>query len=135
MDGKEIEFALINQIPTLSANETVEEVIRFGCNVFNDNGKSKEQIDQKVDKILRDFNLQKVQKSLVSTLSGGEKKRVSIARHCAGDPKVMVLDEPTSGLDTFNAFNMMQILKNLCLNEYHQPQKRIFDFPDYLPRF
>ena len=142
VDAQPLDFAMINQTPTLPPNETVEEVIRFGCNVYNDHGLNKEIIKIKVNRIINDFNLQKVRKSLISTLSGGEKKRVSIARHCAGDPKVMVLDEPTSGLDTFNAFNMMRILKNLCANEQctiilsiHQPQKRIVDLFDYLISF
>jgi hypothetical protein len=47
-----------------------------------------------------------------STLSGGQRKRVSVALELAMLPAVIALDEPTSGLDAETAFNLMRVLKN-----------------------
>ena len=70
---------------------------------------------------------------LIKGISGGEKKRTSIAFELISDPQVIVLDEPTSGLDSLTSFVIIQYLKNLALNQnktvimtIHQPNSDIF---------
>lgn len=70
---------------------------------------------------------------LIKGISGGEKKRTSIAFELISDPQVIVLDEPTSGLDSLTSFVIVQYLKNLALNQnktvimtIHQPNSDIF---------
>ena len=65
-------------------------------------------------------------------ISGGEKRRVSIACELVTSPSILFLDEPTSGLDAFNAINVIDCLSNLARNfsrtivfTIHQPRSNI----------
>lgn len=68
----------------------------------------------------------------VKGISGGEKRRVSIAIQLLGRPKVLFLDEPTSGLDTSTSETILKLLRELADNgttiimTIHQPSKEMF---------
>lgn len=65
-------------------------------------------------------------------ISGGEKRRVSIAVQLLSDPRVLLLDEPTSGLDSFTASSILEVLKALAeenrtvISTIHQPRSDLF---------
>ncbi|GAA5941477.1 putative ATP-dependent permease ADP1 [Sporobolomyces koalae] len=73
------------------------------------------------------------------SISGGEKRRVSIACELVTSPSILFLDEPTSGLDSYNAYNVVEALVQLARNykrtvvfTIHQPQSNIVALFDKL---
>ena len=74
---------------------------------------TKEEIRERVSCAIEDVRLQGKENLKISSLSGGQKKRVSIAMELLSDPKVIFLDEPTSGLSPDLDLEMMQLLKEL----------------------
>ncbi|MDR2192770.1 MAG: LPS export ABC transporter ATP-binding protein [Endomicrobium sp.] len=73
------------------------------------------RIEQKelVDKLLEDFGLTKLRKQLSVTLSGGEKRRLEIARALVNSPKFILLDEPFVGIDPITVDDIQKIIKKL----------------------
>lgn len=87
------------------------------------------------------LDLQNVRKSRIGGLgkrgiSGGEKKRVSIAVELIAKPSVLIMDEPTSGLDSAGAFSLMKSLRRIAESgvsvvvALHVPSERIYDLFD-----
>ena len=118
---------------------TVDEYInnQFGLNYgFVEWGF--EQRDILKTKIISELQLTKAQNTKVGDifiqgLSGGEKRRLSVALELVSKPSVLILDEPTSGLDSFAAEKVIETLRNLVMNEnicvmltIHQPSSKIF---------
>jgi ABC-type multidrug transport system ATPase subunit len=76
---------------------------------------------------------------LIKGVSGGEKKRTSIAFELMSDPQVLFLDEPTSGLDSLTSFIIVSYLKRICRKHnktvvmtIHQPNSETFELFDDL---
>lgn len=75
---------------------------------------------------------------LVKGISGGEKRRLSLAVQLLSDPPVLLADEPLSGLDAFVARNVMQTLKDLATSgrtvivSVHQPRSDIWQMFDQI---
>ncbi|AFA41272.1 putative ATP-binding component of an ABC superfamily transporter [Wigglesworthia glossinidia endosymbiont of Glossina morsitans morsitans (Yale colony)] len=64
--------------------------------------------------LMEEFNISHIQKNLGYVLSGGEKRRLEIARTLAIKPKFVLLDEPFSGVDPIAISNIKKIMKILC---------------------
>lgn len=62
---------------------------------------------------LKTVGMEEFSERIVTTLSGGEKQLVSIARAIAQEPKFLLLDEPTSNLDIYHQLNIMNLLRTL----------------------
>ncbi|HYH04619.1 MAG TPA: LPS export ABC transporter ATP-binding protein [Bacillota bacterium] len=68
---------------------------------------------QRMDELLTEFGLQHIRKNMGYMLSGGERRRVEIARSLAMDPKFILLDEPFSGVDPIAVADIQDIIRKL----------------------
>lgn len=78
--------------------------------------KSKEQIRRKVNEILETFKLDHLAKNLAQSLSGGERRRLEIARSLLLSPRFILLDEPFSSIDPISISELKKIIKKLKEN-------------------
>ena len=65
------------------------------------------------DALLDQFGLTRLRKSIASTLSGGERRRLEIARCLASEPQLILLDEPFTGIDPVTIQSIQEIIKSL----------------------
>ncbi len=95
------------QETSVANNLTVKENLEFFANIYNNN-------DVKtINEIIDIFNLNEVLNQRAKTLSGGYKRRLSIAIALISKPKILFLDEPTLGLDVFARRELWNIIKKL----------------------
>lgn len=74
---------------------------------------NKEQQRQKMNALLEEFQITHIQKNLGMTLSGGERRRVEIARALANEPDFILLDEPFAGVDPISVNEIKEVIKHL----------------------
>ena len=98
------------QETSVANNLTVKENLEFFSNIYNNKDKNL------IDDIVNIFNLNDVLNQRARTLSGGYKRRLSIAIALISKPKILFLDEPTLGLDVFARRELWNIIKKLKKN-------------------
>ncbi len=91
-------------------SESVEEEVAFGLRNF---GFTEQLVKERIEWSLRFFGLEEYRKSSPLVLSGGEKKRLTVACILAWDPQVVVLDEPTVGQDSIQKEKLVEIIRML----------------------
>ena len=72
-----------------------------------------EQRSRRLDSLLREFHLSHLKKNLGMSLSGGERRRVEIARAVACQPRFILLDEPFAGVDPISVGDIRRIIQHL----------------------
>jgi len=95
---------------------TVEENIRAVLELQHDaQGKaySEAHIQQQLQELLRDLSIEKLHDTPAPALSGGERRRVEIARALASQPKFILLDEPFAGVDPIAVGEIQRIVRFL----------------------
>ncbi|XP_008803363.2 ABC transporter G family member 23 [Phoenix dactylifera] len=124
-----------NLLPLL----TVKETLMFGAK-FRLKGMSAREKEERVRNLMHELGLEHVADSYVGDeetrgISGGERKRVSIAIDTIHDPPILLLDEPTSGLDSRSALQVIELLASMAktrrqtlILSIHQPSYRILQY-------
>ncbi|MDH3327307.1 MAG: LPS export ABC transporter ATP-binding protein [Gammaproteobacteria bacterium] len=75
---------------------------------------SKQQRLDKLESLLNEFHIMHIRDNLGMALSGGERRRVEIARALAAEPRYILLDEPFAGVDPLSVIDIQKIIKQLC---------------------
>lgn len=98
------------QDTAVAGNLTVRENLRLIAGIY---GFSRERTAQRIDDMTRLFRLEEVLDSRAKTLSGGWKRKLSIAMALISEPEVLFLDEPTLGLDVLARRELWSAVKSL----------------------
>lgn len=134
-------IAHVRQDDRLLPHLTVRETLVFVAKLRLPTHFTKAQRDKRVDDVIAELRLRqcantRVGNDYVRGVSGGERRRVSIAVQLLWNPGILILDEPTSGLDSFTAHNLVITLSRLArgnrliLLSVHQPRSDIFQLFD-----
>jgi ABC-type multidrug transport system ATPase subunit len=102
-------------LPSLTVRETLQFSAKLRLPSFMTAAQKKQRAEEVLLKLgLKDCADNLIGSDLIKGISGGEKRRVSIAVQILTDPRVLLLDEPTSGLDAFTASSIMEVLQGLA---------------------
>ncbi len=100
------------QEPSVFRNLSVEQNILAILQLRRD--LDKQQRSQLLESLLQDFNIEHIRHSAGISLSGGERRRVEIARALANQPLFILLDEPFAGVDPISVVDIQSIIRQLA---------------------
>jgi phospholipid/cholesterol/gamma-HCH transport system ATP-binding protein len=117
LEGKELNALRIRigfsfQSSALYDSMNVYQNLAFPL-TMNKKGLSRSDVDQAVDEVLRAVGLANKSKQMPSDLSGGQRKRIGIARTLILKPEIMLYDEPTSGLDPITSAEIIKLINDV----------------------
>ncbi len=105
-----IGLSYLAQEPSIFRKLTVVENIEVALEA---QGYSESAKAERLEELLQDFRITHIRDSQGMALSGGERRRVEIARALAGKPKFLLLDEPFAGIDPIAVNDIQEIIRNL----------------------
>ena len=114
---------------TATVFETVASGIFDSIGLFRQvTGEQREQVMQ----WLRLFQLQKLERNLLSRLSAGEQRMVLLARALVKNPPLLILDEPCQGLDAAHIQQFREIIDDIC-NTFHTTLLYVSHYKEEIP--
>ncbi|NXM52578.1 ABCG5 protein, partial [Illadopsis cleaveri] len=133
-------FSYVPQSDTLLSFLTIQESLTYTA-LLTLKKCSNNSIKKKVDAVMAELSLSHIADRIIGSrnvvgISGGERRRVSVAAQLLQDPKVMLLDEPTTGLDCLTANQLVLLLSELAHRDriviltIHQPRSELFKLFD-----
>ena len=108
-------FGYVPQSDIVYSNLTLYEMLKYTAELRLPGDTSEEERDKAIRHAISLVDLDEKSGSLIRNLSGGQRKRASIAVELLSDPKLLFLDEPASGLDPGTERSLMQSLKKMAL--------------------
>ncbi|KIW73267.1 hypothetical protein PV04_01399 [Phialophora macrospora] len=151
MNGQVVDEAAIRRVSTYVEQEdamigilTARETVDFAARLSMSHNTSKRDRLSRVDELIESFGLQRQADTIVGTplrkgLSGGQKRRLSVASQFVTSPRLVFLDEPTSGLDSTASFECMKYIRQVAKQHHliviasiHQPSTTTFQLFDQL---
>ncbi|KAL5636267.1 hypothetical protein ACGC1H_004924 [Rhizoctonia solani] len=138
-DGR-VKVGFVDQTDILPPNLTVTEALLFAAMLKLPESTPPAEKLARVEHVIHQLGLSEVAHSRIGGttergLSGGERRRVSIALEIVAGVEVLILDEPTSGLDSVSAANVARVLADLAhdpenpvavIASIHQPSSRLY---------
>lgn len=129
------EIGYVPQQDLLRLNDSVYQTLMDAAKMRLPANTSRSEYHNRVEQTMRMLGLKKEERTLVGKLSGGQRKRLSIAVEYIGNPSLFFLDEPDSGLDSSNSLELMKNLRaiadqgKIVLVISHSPNRveRLFD--------
>lgn len=131
--------SFVEQEDTLIGSLTVDETLKFAAKLALPASVSRAEIRDRVSKLVGSFGLGDQRRTLIGSplrkgISGGQKRRVSVATQLITGPSVLYLDEPTSGLDSTASYEVMSFISRIALANnliviasIHQPSTKTLD--------
>ncbi|KAK8190481.1 ATP-binding cassette transporter-like protein [Phyllosticta capitalensis] len=151
VNGKTISYQNFRKISSFVEQEdallgalTVEETLYFSARLALPRNIPKAERIARIEGLISSFGLRRQARDLIGTpirkgISGGQKRRVSVASQLITSPKILFLDEPTSGLDSAASHEVMSFIRDVAKNNrllviasIHQPSTSTFELFDKL---
>ncbi|MCR5092721.1 MAG: ABC transporter ATP-binding protein [Lachnospiraceae bacterium] len=108
------DVGFVPQQDLMRGNDTVARTLADAATLRLPSSVHSKERWERVKKVLEEFGLYAVRNSLVEKLSGGQRKRLSIAMEYISDPSLFILDEPDSGLDGVVARSLFEKLRKIA---------------------
>ncbi|TGO62424.1 hypothetical protein BOTNAR_0114g00230 [Botryotinia narcissicola] len=134
----------VEQEDALIGSLTVQETLNFAARLAHKSSLTKSERMRRIRGLIKSFGLRNQAHTIIGTpiqkgISGGQKRRVSVASQLITGPKVLFLDEPTSGLDSAASWEVMSFVKEVAkknnlivIASIHQPSTSTFQLFDKL---